>query len=197
MRELPAPPERAQLKSGASLGSVVGRDHEALVRRQVGRSIVLLRTERELSQSDLADRADISKSYLSQIEAGHRLPSAQVLEQLARALDVPAAEISSRADVYPAAGAALGILFGGAFVGLAAGAALGATRDALAARRGRKRCDDEAEPQQATRSRAREQRDEAATGLLHLLSQLTPDELERVEQFARTLVSTRPPRREK
>ncbi|MCG5536475.1 helix-turn-helix domain-containing protein [Ectothiorhodospira mobilis] len=46
------------------------------------------REYRGFTQADLAQRAGIGKSYLSQIEAGHKTGSASVLHALARALSV-------------------------------------------------------------------------------------------------------------
>ncbi len=46
------------------------------------------RTYRQLTQQQLADRAQISKPYLSQIESGKRAGTTDVFNRLARALDV-------------------------------------------------------------------------------------------------------------
>jgi DNA-binding XRE family transcriptional regulator len=43
---------------------------------------------RTLTQQQLADKAGISKPYLSQLEAGKRRGTAEVLKRLAQALDV-------------------------------------------------------------------------------------------------------------
>ena len=42
------------------------------VRQKVGKAIKKLRIDRGISQADLADRADLSVSYLSQVERGIR-----------------------------------------------------------------------------------------------------------------------------
>ena len=47
------------------------------------------REHRGLTQQELADRAGISKPYLSQIETGKRQGTVETLSALARALDVP------------------------------------------------------------------------------------------------------------
>ena len=46
-----------------------------------------LRTTKGLTQSELANRADITVSYISTLEAGSVAPGIDLLERLARALD--------------------------------------------------------------------------------------------------------------
>lgn len=46
-----------------------------------------LRCERGLTQDQLAERAGISRNYLSQIETGARTPNLTRLQQIARALN--------------------------------------------------------------------------------------------------------------
>jgi transcriptional regulator with XRE-family HTH domain len=49
-----------------------------------------IRTERELTQRDLAKKAKVTEAYISQLESGTRKnPSLPVLKRLARALGVP------------------------------------------------------------------------------------------------------------
>ena len=68
--------------------------------RQLGRRIAQLRDEVELTQEQLAWDADLrSKGYLSRIESGQRLPSLDVLDRLARRLDVEPRDLL----VFPAA----------------------------------------------------------------------------------------------
>ncbi|GAA0363543.1 helix-turn-helix domain-containing protein [Bacillus horti] len=56
----------------------------------IGKKIQALRKERGLSLSELADKADIAKSYLSSIERDiQKNPSIQFLEKIAGVLDVP------------------------------------------------------------------------------------------------------------
>jgi transcriptional regulator with XRE-family HTH domain len=47
-----------------------------------------LRVARRLSQESLAVDADIAPSFISQMENGRRNPSIEVVERLAKALDV-------------------------------------------------------------------------------------------------------------
>ncbi len=53
------------------------------------KAIRTIRAARGLSQKDLAARLKIDPSYVSLIEAGKRVPSISVLEDISKALDVP------------------------------------------------------------------------------------------------------------
>ena len=55
----------------------------------LGKAIKLCRTQKNLKQSDLAGRANISVSYLSLLEQGKRDPSFSMVENIASALKVP------------------------------------------------------------------------------------------------------------
>ena len=52
-----------------------------------------LRHERELSQDDLAYAAEVSRSYLSQIEKGTYYASLKIVGRLAAVLEVEPAEL--------------------------------------------------------------------------------------------------------
>jgi transcriptional regulator with XRE-family HTH domain len=62
---------------------------EPEVTMNLGRSIKMCRTNRGLSQEDLATRIDMSASYISLIEQGKRDPAISTIEEVANALDVP------------------------------------------------------------------------------------------------------------
>lgn len=55
----------------------------------LGRAIKLCRTQRNLTQEQLANRIGISKSYLSLIERGRRDPNFSTIKEIASALEVP------------------------------------------------------------------------------------------------------------
>ena len=59
----------------------------------IGRNIAQLRTKKKLSQEDLCGTADIDRSYLSEIENGHKNFSITVLLKIARALEVAPEDI--------------------------------------------------------------------------------------------------------
>lgn len=69
--------------------------------QRLGRRIRTLRDERELSQDQLADRAEISRAYISSVEVGAKTPSVEVLVRLAEALDVSLSEIFLDVDREP------------------------------------------------------------------------------------------------
>lgn len=61
-----------------------------------------IRQQREIAQQsirDLAKRAGVSNPYLSQIERGLRRPSAEILQQIARALEISAETLYERAGM--------------------------------------------------------------------------------------------------
>lgn len=55
----------------------------------VGQAIKLCRTQRGISQTDLAQQAECSVSYLSMLENNKRDPTLSTLESIADALGVP------------------------------------------------------------------------------------------------------------
>ncbi len=55
----------------------------------LGKSIKLCRTNRGLSQEDLANRIGMSVSYISLIEQGKRDPAISTIEEVASALGIP------------------------------------------------------------------------------------------------------------
>jgi transcriptional regulator with XRE-family HTH domain len=59
------------------------------VTMNLGKSIKLCRTNRGLSQEDLANRIGMSVSYISLIEQGKRDPAISTIEEVASALGIP------------------------------------------------------------------------------------------------------------
>ena len=77
-----------------------------MVRSRVGKTVETLgeylREQREssrLSLRQLAEQAGVSNPYLSQIERGLRRPSAEVLQQLAKALRISAEQLYIRSGI--------------------------------------------------------------------------------------------------
>ena len=70
-----------------------------MVLRDVGDYIREQRHAAQVSMRQLAKAAGVSNPYLSQIERGLRKPSAEVLQQLARALRVSAEQLYVRAGI--------------------------------------------------------------------------------------------------
>ena len=58
------------------------------IRRRVGRNIKAVREEKGWSQEELAERAQLHRTYVSGVERGVRNPTLTVLERFAGALKV-------------------------------------------------------------------------------------------------------------
>ncbi len=67
--------------------------------RDLGDFIRDQRRATQLSLRKLADRAGVSNPYLSQIERGLRRPSAEILQQIAHALEISAETLYVRAGI--------------------------------------------------------------------------------------------------
>lgn len=61
--------------------------------RRLGHRIKALRRLKRVTQQELAGMIDISVTSLSHIERGRKAPSPQLLEKIARQLDVPGEEL--------------------------------------------------------------------------------------------------------
>lgn len=63
------------------------------LRIAVGERIVKLRNTRGWSQEELAHKADITRSYIGQIERGERSVSIDIIERIAKAFDITVDEL--------------------------------------------------------------------------------------------------------
>jgi len=70
------------------------------IKDALGKTIKFLRFRRGLSQADLAEKADISITFLSTIERGIKFPQPDILSKLAKALDVEVFELF-KTDAVP------------------------------------------------------------------------------------------------
>jgi transcriptional regulator with XRE-family HTH domain len=70
--------------------------------QELGRFIREQRTAGQISLRRLSELADISNPYLSQIERGLRHPSAEILQQIAKALQISAETLYVRAGILDA-----------------------------------------------------------------------------------------------
>jgi transcriptional regulator with XRE-family HTH domain len=61
--------------------------------RTVGKEIQRLRVLIGFSQEELADRAGLSRTYISQLERGLKSPSVRALDPIARALDTTMSDL--------------------------------------------------------------------------------------------------------
>ena len=55
----------------------------------MNKAIRLIRAYHDLNLSEVADRVGLSKSYISEMERGHKKVSIDVLEKYAEAFDIP------------------------------------------------------------------------------------------------------------
>lgn len=65
----------------------------ASVRERFGKTLRSLREEAGLTQEEVADRADIHWTYLSQVEGGKRNPGLENIIYLARAIGITPSEL--------------------------------------------------------------------------------------------------------
>ena len=71
------------------------------VRKQFGQILKRMRAERGLTQEELAFRAGMNVTYLSDIERGESSPSLVMLADIACALDVQLSELLRDVEVLP------------------------------------------------------------------------------------------------
>jgi transcriptional regulator with XRE-family HTH domain len=70
------------------------------IKNILGRNIKYFRFHKQLSQSDLAEKADISITFLSNIERGKMFPKVETLSRLTKSLNVSVFELF-RDDLIP------------------------------------------------------------------------------------------------
>lgn len=64
------------------------RQEDTDIKRRFGKAIRQRRRSLDLSQEQLAERAELHRTYISSIERGERNPSLENIEKLAKALDI-------------------------------------------------------------------------------------------------------------
>lgn len=60
---------------------------------RVRKNLIKIRTEKGYTQERLAYESDVSKGYLSELEAGKKSPTIRTLEKLAETLEVKLSKI--------------------------------------------------------------------------------------------------------
>lgn len=63
------------------------------VRRSVGKKLRVARERKQLTQVEVAAKADIADGYYARIERGEENPSLEVLQKLIKALSIKSSEI--------------------------------------------------------------------------------------------------------
>ena len=64
------------------------------IRRRLGLNIKAIRESQQLSQEELADRAQLHRTYVSGVERGIRNPTITVVQKLAKALKVSIGQLA-------------------------------------------------------------------------------------------------------
>ena len=77
-----------------SLGEIEKQGHQG------GRLFAAYRNRRGISQQDLAELADCSRSMIAQVESGVRLPSSELLDAVSEALDLNVIEQAMLFTLY-------------------------------------------------------------------------------------------------
>ena len=60
---------------------------------ELHKALRLMRVYNDLNQAELADQLGIGKSYVSELEAGNRMPSMDMLGKYSKRFDVPLSSI--------------------------------------------------------------------------------------------------------
>lgn len=94
-----APEEKLSAKVKVSNVSMAASDMASNMASDIGSFIRDLRENAQVSVRQLAERSGVSNPYLSQVERGLRKPSADVLNQIAKALRVSAEVLYVRAGI--------------------------------------------------------------------------------------------------
>lgn len=61
--------------------------------KQIGKKLKQLRVDRDFTQAELAEKADMNANYYAKIERGEVKPAPEAYEKIAKALKVTAADI--------------------------------------------------------------------------------------------------------
>ncbi|MGQ4650332.1 helix-turn-helix domain-containing protein [Lyngbya aestuarii] len=66
----------------------MSQNHQLSIKQRFGKAIRRRRRELDLSQEELAERAELHRTYISNIERGELNPSLETMEKLVKALDI-------------------------------------------------------------------------------------------------------------
>ena len=73
----------------------MAKDNPLNIKQRFGKAVRRRRRELDLSQEELAERAELHRTYLSDIERGEGNPSLEIIEKLANALDISVVSLFS------------------------------------------------------------------------------------------------------
>lgn len=74
-------------------------ENQSDIKKRFGKAIRRRRRELDLSQEELAERAELHRTYVSDIERGDRNPSLENIEKLAKALNTKVSDLFSKYGV--------------------------------------------------------------------------------------------------
>jgi transcriptional regulator with XRE-family HTH domain len=74
-------------------------DRAARLQRQLGNVVRAERQSRKLTQQELAFEAELSLTYIGEIERGHRMVSVDTLQRIARAFNLTGSQLLARAGI--------------------------------------------------------------------------------------------------
>ena len=74
-------------------------DRAAKLQRQLGQTVRAERQARKMTQQQLAFAAELSLTYVGEIERGQRMVSVDTLQRLAHALELSAAQLLTKAEI--------------------------------------------------------------------------------------------------
>ena len=78
----------------------MNQEMEGSFRKQFGEIIRRHRKDMQLSQEELADRSNLHRTYISELERGLKTVSLLSLFRIARALDVPAYSLIQEVETF-------------------------------------------------------------------------------------------------
>lgn len=68
------------------------------INKALGQVLIKYRTQAKISQEELADRAGIHRTYVSQIERGLKSPTLSILFQISRSLNTTASVLIAEVE---------------------------------------------------------------------------------------------------
>lgn len=74
-------------------------DRAAKLQRQLGLTVRAERQARKLTQQELAFEAELSLTYIGEIERGQRMVSLDTLQRVAAAFEITASELLAKAGI--------------------------------------------------------------------------------------------------
>ena len=77
----------------------VSETNESKIKQRFGKAVRRRRRELDLSQEALAERADVHRTYIANIERGELNPSLENIEKIAKALEMTIADFLAQYQV--------------------------------------------------------------------------------------------------